>query len=144
MRRCAEGSEGSEGTDAAEGTAAEAEAEAGEAERRVLHGVDLSLHRGQRLLLLGDNGAGKSTLLLAALGRLPLAAGTAALAPDLSTFYFAQDAPEQLQAPPSSRPAALHPACSPVHPACSAVHPACSPVHTACDPVSGAALRHCP
>ena len=36
--------------------------------------------------------------MLAALGRLPLAAGSAALAPGVSTFYFAQDAPELLQA----------------------------------------------
>ena len=69
----------------------------------VLRGVDLTLQRGQRLLLLGDNGAGKSTLLLAALGRLPLAAGSAALAPGVSTFYFAQDAPELLQAPTRAR-----------------------------------------
>ena len=41
--------------------------------------------------------------MLAALGRLPLAAGSAALAPGVSTFYFAQDAPELLQAPARAR-----------------------------------------
>jgi ABC-type sulfate/molybdate transport systems ATPase subunit len=41
----------------------------------VVHGVDLTLHRGDVLAVLGPNGAGKSTLLAALAGLIPPAAG---------------------------------------------------------------------
>lgn len=44
--------------------------------RQVLQHVDLTLHAGERLALLGANGAGKSTLLHALVGLLPVTAGT--------------------------------------------------------------------
>jgi branched-chain amino acid transport system ATP-binding protein len=42
---------------------------------QVLHGVNLSLHRGEIVALLGPNGAGKTTLLRAISGLLPWTAG---------------------------------------------------------------------
>jgi len=39
-------------------------------DRAVLHGVDISLHRGEVVALIGPNGSGKSTLLRALLGHV--------------------------------------------------------------------------
>ncbi|MFD4370706.1 phosphonate ABC transporter ATP-binding protein [Streptomyces sp. NPDC058486] len=49
------------------------------AERQVLHGVDVTVARGELLAVLGANGSGKSTLLRAAAGLEPMAAGTVTL-----------------------------------------------------------------
>ncbi|AZM92059.1 ATP-binding cassette domain-containing protein [Streptomyces sp. W1SF4] len=46
----------------------------------VLHGVDLTVRRGEILALLGPNGAGKSTACRVAAGLLPATGGTVALA----------------------------------------------------------------
>src|SRR5262249_30330892 len=43
--------------------------------------IDLAIHYGERVALLGANGSGKTTLLDAALGRIPLDSGTAYLGP---------------------------------------------------------------
>ena len=42
----------------------------------VLHGVDLSVHRGETIGLMGRNGMGKTTMLRSILGLLPPAGGT--------------------------------------------------------------------
>ncbi|MFG1806189.1 metal ABC transporter ATP-binding protein [Streptomyces sp. NPDC049040] len=44
--------------------------------RQVLHGVDLTVDRGEVVALLGANGSGKSTAVRAVVGRVPLTAGT--------------------------------------------------------------------
>jgi cobalt/nickel transport system ATP-binding protein len=45
-------------------------------DRQVLCHVDLELHKGERLALLGDNGAGKSTLLHTLVGLIPITGGS--------------------------------------------------------------------
>jgi branched-chain amino acid transport system ATP-binding protein len=49
---------------------------ASRAGRQVLHGVSLTVRRGEITALLGANGAGKSTLVLAVAGLIPTNAGT--------------------------------------------------------------------
>ncbi|RKN11942.1 metal ABC transporter ATP-binding protein [Streptomyces radicis] len=47
--------------------------------QRVLHGVDLAVHPGEVVALLGANGSGKSTAVRAAVGQVPVSAGTLTL-----------------------------------------------------------------
>jgi branched-chain amino acid transport system ATP-binding protein len=49
--------------------------ESGYGKIRVLHGIDLTISRGEVVALLGPNGAGKSTTLRALSGLLPVTAG---------------------------------------------------------------------
>ncbi|HDM79151.1 MAG TPA: ABC transporter ATP-binding protein [Deltaproteobacteria bacterium] len=52
------------------------EIEAGYGARQVLFGIDLSIEKGQRVLLMGPNGSGKSTLLRVIIGILKPYRGT--------------------------------------------------------------------
>jgi ATPase subunit of ABC transporter with duplicated ATPase domains len=64
----------------------------------VLHGVDLTVARGDRLAILGPNGIGKSTLLKILMGRLPADAGEVVWGYETSPGYFAQDHREEFAA----------------------------------------------
>jgi ATPase subunit of ABC transporter with duplicated ATPase domains len=61
----------------------------------VLHGVDLTVARGDRLAILGPNGIGKSTLLKILMGRLEADAGEVTWGYEAHPGYFAQDHREE-------------------------------------------------
>jgi ATPase subunit of ABC transporter with duplicated ATPase domains len=65
-------------------------------DNEVLHGVDLRVVRGDRLVILGPNGIGKSTLLRILVGRLEPDAGAVEWGHGTVPGYFAQDHHEQL------------------------------------------------
>jgi ATPase subunit of ABC transporter with duplicated ATPase domains len=67
-------------------------------DNEVLHGVDLSVRRGDRLAIIGPNGIGKSTLLKIVVGDLAPDAGTVEWGYETHPGYFAQDQHEQLDA----------------------------------------------
>ncbi|MFP4392847.1 MAG: ATP-binding cassette domain-containing protein [Desulfohalobiaceae bacterium] len=61
----------------------------------ILDHVDVTIHFGERLCLLGRNGAGKSTL-MHILQRMQIPdSGTVHLSPDLHTAHLAQEIPEE-------------------------------------------------
>ena len=61
----------------------------------VLHGVDLTVARGDRMAIMGPNGIGKSTLLKIVMGELAPDAGTVKWGYETHPSYFAQDHQEQ-------------------------------------------------
>jgi ATPase subunit of ABC transporter with duplicated ATPase domains len=65
-------------------------------DHEVLHGVDLTVIRGDRLAIMGPNGIGKSTLLKIIMGRLEADAGRAEWGYQAQPGYFAQDHQEEL------------------------------------------------
>jgi len=67
-------------------------------DNRVLHGVDLSVRRGDRLAIMGPNGIGKSTLLKICMGELEADAGEVEWGYEAHPGYFAQDHREQFDA----------------------------------------------
>ncbi len=66
-------------------------------DNEVLHGVDLSVQRGDRLAIMGANGIGKSTLLKIVMGDLAPDAGTVEWGYETHPGYFAQDHRERFQ-----------------------------------------------
>jgi ATPase subunit of ABC transporter with duplicated ATPase domains len=66
-------------------------------DKTVLHGVDLSIRRGDRVAIMGPNGIGKSTLLKILVGRLEADQGTATWGYETHPGYFAQDIREELE-----------------------------------------------
>jgi ATPase subunit of ABC transporter with duplicated ATPase domains len=65
-------------------------------DNEVLHGVDLEIRRGDRLVIMGPNGIGKSTLLKIVMGKLEPDAGAVEWGYEAHPGYFAQDHHEQL------------------------------------------------
>jgi len=63
----------------------------------VLHGVELDVRRGDRLVIMGPNGIGKSTLLKIAMGVVEADRGTLTWGHETRPGYFAQDHHEQLE-----------------------------------------------
>jgi ATPase subunit of ABC transporter with duplicated ATPase domains len=66
-------------------------------ENEVLHGVDLEVRRGDRLVIMGPNGIGKSTLLKVAMSDVQADAGSVTWGYEAQPGYFAQDHHEQLE-----------------------------------------------
>ncbi len=66
-------------------------------DNRVLHGVDLTVHRGERVAIMGPNGIGKSTLLKIVMGDLRADEGAVEWGYETHPGYFAQDHHEQLE-----------------------------------------------
>ena len=66
-------------------------------DNEVLHGVDLSVQRGDRLAIMGANGIGKSTLLKIVMGELAPDAGTVEWGYETHPGYFAQDHRERFE-----------------------------------------------
>ncbi|HCO13977.1 MAG TPA: ABC-F family ATPase, partial [Gemmatimonadetes bacterium] len=60
-------------------------------EKEVLHGVNLSVNRGDRLAIMGPNGIGKSTLLKILMGELEADRGEVSWGYETHPGYFAQD-----------------------------------------------------
>ena len=73
-------------------------ARAGYGDKTILTNVNLQIHPGERIGLLGYNGAGKSTLIKLLAGELAPQQGQRELAKDLEIGYFAQHQLEQLDA----------------------------------------------
>ncbi len=69
-------------------------------DNEVLHGVDLEIRRGDRLVILGPNGIGKSTLLKIAVGEVAADAGKVEWGYETYPGYFAQDHRTQLETDP--------------------------------------------
>lgn len=79
--------------------------------KEVLHGVDLTLRRGDRMAIMGPNGIGKSTLLKIVMGQLDADAGDIEWGYEAHPGYFAQDFREQLTPEGQSAEAWIHEVC---------------------------------
>src|SRR5690606_33723093 len=59
-------------------------------DKQVLHGVDLAIHRGDRIALVGENGSGKTSLLKIILGSLKPDSGNVAVKEGCAIGYLDQ------------------------------------------------------
>lgn len=66
-------------------------------DRIVLKNVNLGVHRGEKVAIIGHNGIGKSTLLKIMMGALPMDEGEVVWGYETQTAYFAQDHHENLK-----------------------------------------------
>ncbi len=80
-------------------------------DREVLHGVDLTVRRGDRLAIMGPNGIGKSTLLKILMGQIEANAGSIEWGYETHPGYFAQDFRDQLTPEAQSAEAWIHEVC---------------------------------
>jgi len=71
-------------------------------DNEVLHGVDLTVQRGDRLAIMGPNGIGKSTLLKIVMGDLAADEGEVAWGYETHPGYFAQDHKDHFRRPNQS------------------------------------------
>jgi len=81
-------------------------------DNQVLHGVDLSVRRGDRIAIMGPNGIGKSTLLKICMGELEADAGEIEWGYETHPGYFAQDHREQFESAEQTAEAWIWDICS--------------------------------
>jgi len=63
---------------------------------KILEGLSLDIHKGQRICILGRNGSGKSTLMRIINGEIKPDSGEIIVDPGLKVSYLAQDVPENI------------------------------------------------
>lgn len=68
-------------------------------EKKLFHGLNLEIHRGEKLAILGKNGIGKSTLIKMIMELIPLDGGSCTFGHEVHHSYFSQDHHEQLATP---------------------------------------------
>ena len=81
-------------------------------DNQVLHGVDLSVRRGDRLAIMGPNGIGKSTLLKICMGELGADEGEIEWGYETHPGYFAQDHRDQFESGEQTAEAWIWDICS--------------------------------
>ncbi len=81
-------------------------------DNHVLHGIDLTVRRGDRLAIMGPNGIGKSTLLKICMGELDADGGEVEWGYETHPGYFAQDHKEQFEAAEQTAEAWIWDICS--------------------------------
>ncbi|MDR1667914.1 MAG: ATP-binding cassette domain-containing protein [Bacteroidales bacterium] len=63
-------------------------------EKLILNGVDIKIHRGEKVAFAGKNGEGKSTLSKIIMGEIPYESGTLTIGHNVKIGYFAQNQDE--------------------------------------------------
>ncbi len=81
-------------------------------DNEVLHGVDLTVRRGDRIAIMGPNGIGKSTLLKIVIGELGADAGKVEWGYEAHPGYFAQDQNDHFESPQQTAEAWIWDICS--------------------------------